>query len=172
MTARVRIRPKWRKACLEVAVVKLPGGCSQVLQEAALVGEGEMEAQVPAVLPERHLAQELLAAGLLAVIAQLLVLHLSDWSKASLNDCTSLPCHEKVSSPGQPLAQPIVLGKHSLSFFAGIMCFRFVLDPARLHVSCNHYPYNATWLSVPTQSQVSLCVGPGSCMNVPLPHSR
>jgi len=61
---------------LEVAVVELPGGGPEVLQQAALVGEGEVEAQVAAVLPEGHLAQEFVAAGRLAGLLALPLLHL------------------------------------------------------------------------------------------------
>ena len=43
---------------LEGALVQAPGQGSQVLQEGALVREGEVEAQVAGVLPEEGLAQE------------------------------------------------------------------------------------------------------------------
>lgn len=45
-------------AYLEVAMVELPGGCPEVLQQAALMGEGEVEAQISAVLSKCHLAQK------------------------------------------------------------------------------------------------------------------
>ena len=44
---------------LEHSIVQAPGQGAQVLQQGALVREGEVEAQVPRVLPEAHLAQEL-----------------------------------------------------------------------------------------------------------------
>lgn len=43
------------RAHLEVAMVKLPGSCSKVLQQATFMGEGEVEAQVSTVLSEGHL---------------------------------------------------------------------------------------------------------------------
>ena len=59
-----------------MAMVELPWGGPEVLQQAALVGEGEVEAEVAAVLPEGHLAQKLVAAGRLAWLLRLPLLHL------------------------------------------------------------------------------------------------
>ena len=49
---------------LEGALVQAPGQGPQVLQQGALVREGEVEAQVAGVLPEEGLAQELPHAAL------------------------------------------------------------------------------------------------------------
>ena len=47
---------------LEQALVQPPGDKAEVLQEGALVGEGEVEGQVAGVLPVPHLLHELAAA--------------------------------------------------------------------------------------------------------------
>lgn len=51
------------RAHLKVGLVPAPRAGTQVLQQRALVGEGEVEGQVAAVLPVAHLPQEVLAGG-------------------------------------------------------------------------------------------------------------
>lgn len=47
---------------LEEALVQAPGNEAEVLQEGALMGEGEVKGQVAGILPVPHLLHELAAA--------------------------------------------------------------------------------------------------------------
>ena len=82
---------------LEVAVIEFPGCSSQMLQQGALVREGEVEAEVAAVFSESRLPQELLAAGPLPGILQLPLLHLQSFSGSMNMKFQRSPPHQPLS---------------------------------------------------------------------------
>ena len=73
---------------LEHALVEAPGGGAQVLEEGALVGEGEVEGEVARIVTEGHLADEVIARHrLFAAAFQLqlpLLHHVVDMAHADL----------------------------------------------------------------------------------------
>lgn len=59
-----------------MAVVEFPRGCPEVLQEGALVREGEVETEVAAVFSEGYLPQKLGATAPMAGFLELPLFHL------------------------------------------------------------------------------------------------